>query len=84
MKRVENSIRAGIDIRPMIGPTTKPTKRSMAVQSPPPTMWQKTSPQRELRAMATTTPISTIATSGSPFGDDLELRPLRGDCRGGR
>jgi len=50
MNRVENSIRAGIDIRPMIGPTTKPTKRSIAVHSPPPTTWQNIRPQRASRA----------------------------------
>src|SRR5581483_4949839 len=51
---------------PTIGPTTKPTKRSIAVHSPPPTTWQKTSPQRSSRAIATTTPISASATNGSP------------------
>ena len=45
MNRVENSMRAGIDIPPMIGPTMRPTKRSIAVQSPPPTTWKKSSAQ---------------------------------------
>src|SRR3954447_24655989 len=65
MKRFENSTRAGGGIDRRIGPTTKPTKRSIAVQSPPPTTWQKTSPQRASRAIATTTPMSTSATIGS-------------------
>ena len=71
MNRVENSIRAGIDIRPMIGPTTKPTNRSIAVHSPPPTTWQKTSPQRASRAIATTTPTSTSATIGNPLSGTI-------------
>ena len=67
MNRIENSTRAGSESRPMIGPTTNPTNRSIPVQSPPPTTWQKTSPQRSLRAIATTTPTSRSATIGRPL-----------------
>ena len=67
MNRVVNSMRAGIDIPPMIGPTMRPTNRSMAVQSPPPTTWKNTSAQRLLLAIATIRPITTAATIGIPL-----------------
>jgi hypothetical protein len=35
ISRVVNSIRAGIDIEPMIGPSTSPRNRSMIVQAAP-------------------------------------------------
>ena len=74
MKRFENSMRAGIDIDRRIGPTTKPTNRSIAVQSPPPTTWQKTSPHRASRAIATTTPGEHERDDRQRLArDDLEL-----------
>ncbi len=49
---VVNSIRAGIDIEPMIGPRTRPRNRSMIVQAAPPATWKKVSGHSELTAMA--------------------------------
>ena len=50
----------------MIGPTTKPTKRSIAVHSPPPTTWQKVSIHSELVAMAMMTKARTAPAIGMP------------------
>ena len=55
ISRVVNSIRAGIDIEPMIGPSTRPRKRSMIVQAAPPATWRKSSGQSRSAAIAATT-----------------------------
>ncbi len=66
MNRAKNSIRAWIDRRPRMGPMTNPTKRSIPVQSPPPTTWKKSSAQSQLPAMATTRKPRTTPTIGMP------------------
>ena len=69
IKRVVNSIRAGIDMRPMIGPSTRPRNRSMIVQAAPPATCRNSSGHRVLTSIATTSPTIAIATN---------TRPLRG------
>jgi hypothetical protein len=64
--RLENSTRAGIDIVPMIGPSTRPKNRSMPVHRPPPTTWKKSSAHWLLVAIATISPDHHDATTGSP------------------
>src|ERR1700739_1091669 len=64
---VVTSPRAGIDIRPMMGPRTRPRNRSMIVQAAPPATWKNSSGHRLLTAMARRTPGITIATRIRPF-----------------
>ena len=64
---VVNSIRAGIDIRPMMGPRTRPRKRSMIVQAAPPATWRNSSGHSLLAAMATISITIATADSTSPF-----------------
>src|SRR5579875_275900 len=71
MNRAMNSARAGIDKRPMIGPTTRPTKRSMAVHSAPPATWLNMSAQVQLPAIATITKMTTAPTMGNPFNGTI-------------
>jgi len=66
MKRVVNSILAGIDSRPRMGPITKPKKRSSAVQIPPLTTWKKSMAHSWLVAIVTTSPTRTTRRSGGP------------------
>ena len=66
ISRVVNSIRAGTDIRPMIGPSTSPRKRSMIVHAAPNATWKNVSGQSLLTAIATIRATSTIATSTRP------------------
>ena len=60
-------MRAGMDKRPKIGPTTKPTNRSTAVQSPPPTTWKKSIAHNLFEAIAATSATKTTPTMGSAF-----------------
>src|ERR1700712_3047435 len=66
---VVNSTRAGIDRRPMIGPSTSPRKRSMIVQAEPNTTCMNSIGHSLSTAIATISTMNAIATSTSPrFG----------------
>src|SRR5581483_11261059 len=59
-------------MRPTIGPTTSPTKRSIAVQAPPPATWQKFRPQVQSEAIEPISRPSAAATNGSPASGTIE------------
>ena len=77
ISRVVNSTRAGIDIRPMIGPSTRPRNRSMIVQAAPPATWKNISGHSLLDAIATISSTATIATSTSPRAGRSRSRAAR-------
>ena len=52
ISRVVNSTRAGIDMLPMIGPSTRPRKRSITVHAAPPATCRNSSGQSLLTAIA--------------------------------
>src|SRR5262249_35160705 len=66
MKRAMNSARACGERLPKIGPRKSPTKRSIAVQAPPPATWQKFRPQVQSEAIEPMSRPTAAATNGSP------------------
>src|ERR1700761_9480889 len=66
-----NSTRAGTDILPMIGPRTRPRKRSMMVQAAPPATWKNSSGHSLLEAMAAISPAMMTPTIGSPLSGTI-------------
>src|SRR4051812_41424977 len=71
ISRVVSSTRAGIDIRPMIGPSTSPRKRSMIVHAAPKTTWRNSSGQNRFHAIAATSTTKTAATIGRPLSGTI-------------
>ena len=79
MNRVENSIRAGIDIRPMIGPMTKPTNRSIAGPEPAADdVAEHETPARVARDRDDHADQHERDDRQALERDDLELRPVEG------
>ena len=76
---VVNSIRAGIDIEPMIGPSTKPRNRSRIVHAAPPATWKN---RRSPTWIASRSRRSRRRLARRRYqqpdpGDDVELRESR-------
>jgi hypothetical protein len=82
ISRVVNSTRAGIDMRPMIGPRTNPRNRSMIVQAAPPTTCRNVSGHSSSTAMPTIRSTSTNATIGRPARGTIwnSGRSIAGGC----
>ena len=78
MKRTVNSMRAGTDSRPRIGPMMRPRNRSMLVHSPPPATWKKVRAHRLLVLMATMSPIRRAAAIGRPRTGTIENSGMGG------
>ena len=66
IRRVVNSIRAGIDMLPMIGPRTSPRNRSTIVHAAPPATWKNSSGHSLLDSIAAISSTATTATTTSP------------------
>src|ERR1700722_11835580 len=64
---VVNSIRAGIERLPRIGPRTSPRNRSMIVHEAPPTTCRNISGHSLLEAIAAITSANTTAMIGRPL-----------------
>src|SRR6185312_16058834 len=79
---VVNSIRAGTDILPMIGPRTRPRNRSMIVHAAPPATWQNVSGHSLLDAIAAMSSAMMTATIGSPLSGTISKSsgPAGGAC----
>ena len=56
----------------MVGPITKPMKRSTPVQTPPPATWRKVSAHVQLPAIEATMKTTTAPTIGSPFSGTID------------
>ena len=82
ISRVVSSIRAGIDSRPMIGPSTNPRNRSMIVHAAPPATCRNSSGHSLLAAMPAISSAEHDRHDRQPRArDDLEVRSCsRGGC----
>src|ERR1035437_2524784 len=83
MNRVENSIRAGTDILPMMGPMARPTKRSIPVHRPPPATWKKSSAQSQFPAMDTMSRTMMAPATATPTRGTMEKSGTGGGPGGG-
>ena len=84
ISRVVISMRAGIDRRPRIGPSTSPRNRSIEVHSAPKATWKNSSAQSLLAAIAAISAMNTAATMGSPRSGTIWKSGTRGRLGGAR
>ncbi len=78
MNLVVNSIRAGIESPPRIGPTMKPTNRSMIVQAAPNATCMNTSGHSVLTMTTTTSATKTTAAKTRPARGTMSKSGIAG------